>query len=134
MGDFSRLVPIFKLIEDKAAAKTGTAIKNYESLHRQLQQLQQYRAEYQNIDTNVPVLLSNAKSFLGRLDSSIEDTEQRLAAKHRSVDHEKQKWSTARSRRKAVELLAKKDQKSTAGNTVDSLFYWQARCRKIDEL
>lgn len=133
MGNFSRLIPIFKLIEDKAAAKTGIAIKNYESLNSQLNQLKQYRSEYQNIDTEVPILLENAKAFLSRLDSSISDTEQRLESKRLGVELEKSKWSTARSRHKAVELLAEKEKKKQKGSAGDPPLHWQARCRKSEE-
>ncbi len=133
MSSFSRLIPLFKLIEDKAAAKTGRAINKYESLNNQLVQLKQYRAEYQNLDTDVPVLLTNANAFVRRIDNSIEETEQRLEARRRSVAHEKKAWSTASSRRKAVEILAKKDKNPDVDTTMDSLAYWQARCRNSDE-
>ncbi len=133
MKNLSRLIPVFKLLEDKCAIKAGSAIRKTESLRLQAEQLKQYRSEYQNLDTRVPLLLDNARSFVRRLDASIEETDQRVTAGLQQVEEEKQNWATAKSRRKAVELLVKKSGKKLNTESDDLLTYWQVRCRNSVE-
>ncbi|MEM7258278.1 MAG: flagellar export protein FliJ [Pseudomonadota bacterium] len=133
MSKLARLIPLFRLIEDKCAASTGTAIKRKETLEKQLQQIEGYRAEYQNHDTRVPVLLSNARSFVERLDTSIRETRSRIENQREVIDKEAAKLATARSRRMAVEKLSERQKAITDINTPIPHELWQNHCRKNDD-
>lgn len=120
-------------MEDKCALRTGQAIKRRDALQAQLTQIKHYRAEYQTHQTSVPVLLANARSFVQRLDSSIQETEQRLETQEQTVEAEVSKLTRAKARRKAVEKLLERQRLITDANNSHSDPVWQNRCRTIND-
>lgn len=129
MKDLVRLLPILKLLEDKCAARIAVSIRDRKNLESQLQQIKQYRMEYEGVKSDVPVLLANAKSFVRRVDKSIDETEQRVLDKNEEIKKEAEYYNLAKARYRIVEMLIKKQERMIEKNKSNSETEWQIHCK-----
>jgi len=132
MADLKRLLPVFRRHENKCAAIAAAATRQLETLQAQVEQVKQYRDDYQLSHTAVPALLGNTRQFLTRLEDGITELTQRVQKQHLVVAREKLQWQQACAKTKALEkLIQKQTRADTTDNPAQNLI-WQNRCNQSD--
>ena len=108
MGELSKLLPGFLLLEEHHARVAQLALRQQANMEVKLKQLVEYRSEYRVAELGVPTLMLDAQYFLDRLDSNIAEIKAGLERQSKLVQLETSRWQSMHARRLALQKLIDK--------------------------